>query len=80
MENQLKNSSFNKDELKNINIKFDNEIVKPLEKSINLFEQKEPREKFFYIYVTPEDRKEFDVKGFCKVLFDCAYKNYGDNN
>lgn len=73
-------SSFNKDELKNINIKFDNEIVKPLEKSINLFEQKEPREKFFYVYVTPKDRKEFDVKGFCKVLFDCAYKNYGDNN
>ena len=69
-------SSFNKAELKNIQIKFDNGIVNPLGKSINLFEQKEPREKFFYVYVNPNDRNDFDVKGFCRVLHNCAFNHF----
>lgn len=73
-------SSFNKAELKNIQIKFDNGIVNPLGKSINLFEQKEPREKFFYIYVNPKDRNDFDVRGFCRVLHNCAFNHFNEYN
>ena len=66
--------------MKNIQIKFDNGIVNPLGKSINLFEQKEPREKFFYIYVNPKDRNDFDVRGFCRVLHNCAFNHFNEYN
>ena len=70
-------SSFNKSELQKILIKFDDNIINELGKTINLFEQpNKPREKFFYIYASPKDRDNFDVIGFKDMLLKYTFDHY----
>ena len=65
-------SSFNKDALKKVKIVFDGNKTVDLQDVVNLFEQNEPRENFFYFYVNSEDHLKFDTSAFVKLLRDFA--------
>lgn len=73
--NQFK-TGFNKDELKDIRVRIrDGECCK-LQEILKLFSAETPREKFFYLFVTPESKHKINTSDLSRRMVNYALKQF----
>ncbi|MCQ2603720.1 MAG: HD domain-containing protein [Spirochaetia bacterium] len=74
------NTGFTEIEFKNIQIRFDDEHIEPLEKVVQLLDSEKKKNKFFYLYVNCADIKgnKIDLNNFLTELNDFCVRNLLD--
>lgn len=69
-------TGFNKEDFKNINVRFSSDNVNKLDQILQLFSAKPPRENFFYIFVNAEDKSRIDVSSLTNDLVTFILKEF----
>ena len=73
-------TGFNKTDFKRIKIRFPENTITQLDSVLYLFNTKEPRENFFYLYALPQGKEKINVKKLTLELVKFILKKYNTSS